>query len=145
MENRNILQELTEYRLKVEKDGKSVIDIPGILCLPGLLAAPRLGIAGMIAAPLLGYNMHLENGDGKTVDVEKQVQKAAETVVNTAKETAKSIREEIEKAWQAASVEDPDTEENPETADAEEDPGRENRTNQEIVDELEKRRTEEKN
>ena len=66
MENRNILQELTGYRLKVEREGKSVIDVPGILCLPGLLAAPRLGIAGMIAAPLLGYNVHLENGSGNS-------------------------------------------------------------------------------
>ncbi len=31
MENRNILQELTGYRLKVEREGKSVIDVPGIL------------------------------------------------------------------------------------------------------------------
>ena len=93
MENRNILQELTGYRLKVEREGKSVIDVPGILCLPGLLAAPRLGIAGMIAAPLLGYNVHLENGSGKPVDIESAVRKAAEKVMDTAGTAARTRRQ----------------------------------------------------
>ena len=61
MENKSIVHEVTRYRVKVKRDGKSVIDVPGILCLPGLLTAPRLSIAGMIAAPLLGYSVHLED------------------------------------------------------------------------------------
>ena len=99
MENRNIIDELTRYRVKVERDGKPVMDVPGILCLPGLLAAPRLGIAGMVAAPLLGYSVHLENRDGKPVDLEEAIRKTAETISETAADTAEKIKEAMDKAW----------------------------------------------
>ena len=111
MENKNWIQELTRYRVKVERDGKAVVDLPGILCLPALLAAPRAGIAGMIAAPLLGYNVHLESEDGKAVDLEAAVRDAAETAVKTAGDAARTIRDEIEQAWQAMSTADPEAEE----------------------------------
>ena len=119
MENRNMLEELTRYRVKIEKDGKNIADVPGILCLPGLLAAPKLGIAGLIAAPLLGLSVHMENRDGSRVNVEEEMRKAAESVVNTAGKTAetvldtagkaaKTIREEIERVWQDLSADDPE-------------------------------------
>ena len=117
MENKNIFQELARYRVRIERDGKSIVDVPGIICLPGLLAAPRLGIAGMIAAPLLGYSVHLENEDGKAVDVEKAVRETAETVMETAADTARTIREKMDKAWQAVSADDPESGENEETED----------------------------
>ena len=135
MENRNILQELTGYRLKVEREGKSVIDVPGILCLPGLLAAPRLGIAGMIAAPLLGYNVHLENGSGKPVDIESAVRKAAEKVMDTAGTAARTIREEIDHAWQAVSADDPESEESEEPEAADETPDQADPSGQESAGE----------
>ena len=108
MENRNFLKDLTRYRVKLEKDGKSVVDLPGILCLPGLLAAPRLSVASVIAAPLLGYSVRLENEDGKPADVVSAVQKTADTVMDTAAAAARTIREEIDKAWQSISADDPE-------------------------------------
>ena len=118
MEKKSFFQELTRYHVKVERDGKPVIEVPGILCLPGLLAAPRLGLAGIIAAPLLGYNVHIEDGDGKTVDVGDAVRKTAENVMETAAGTARTIKEEIDKAWQEISADDPETVENEETEEA---------------------------
>ena len=72
---KNIFDELTGYRVKVEKDGKEIVNVPGILALPGLLAAPRAGIIGMVAAPLLGCSVHLENENGREID--------ANVVINT--------------------------------------------------------------
>lgn len=106
MENRNIFDSLTQYRLKIEKDGKSVVDVPGLLALPGLLMAPKLSIAGLIGAPLLGLKVRLENENGETVDVEGAVRSAAETVRDTAVTAAKTIKEEIDQAWEAVSAED---------------------------------------
>lgn len=124
MAEKSIFDTLTQYRLKVEKDGKSVVDVPGILALPGLLAFPKLSIAGMIAAPVLGMKVRLEGEDGKPVDVEGAVRKAAETVKETAAAAAKTVKEEVDKAWEAVSADDPEeTEEAEETAETEETDG----------------------
>lgn len=102
----NILEDLTRYRVKVEKDGKEVINIPGILCIPGLLAAPKMSILGMIAAPLLGCDIHVENAKGIETDIENAVKNAAKTVSDTAEKAVKTIREELDKAWESLSAED---------------------------------------
>jgi len=135
MENKSILETLAQCRLKVEKDGKSIVDVPGLLALPGLLVAPKLSLTGLVAAPLLGCQVHLEGEDGKAVDVEGTVRNAAETVANTAGRAARTIREEVEKAWEAMSADDPAEE--PEAGeDAEE--TKEEETVQDIVEDLEK-------
>ena len=134
---RNITVFDSEGSVKVERDGKEVLNVPGILALPGLLASPKMSVLGMVAAPLLGCNIHLENEDGKEVDVAKAVQEAAETVIDTAKTTMKKVEEEMNKAWESVSEDLPEekpeaeetaandpaeadapkeTEENPETA-----------------------------
>ncbi len=105
---KSFLDELTGYRVKVEKNGKEIINVPGILALPGLLAAPRASIIGMVAAPFLGCSIHLQNEEGKEVDIEKTVKEAADTVADTAVTAAKTIREELEKAWDALSADDPE-------------------------------------
>ncbi len=129
----NIFDTLNQYRLKVERDGKSVVDVPGLLALPAVLAVPKLSIAGMIAAPLLGYSVRLE-ADGKTVMAEDVVKKAADTATTA----AKSIKEEIDKAFDSLSADDPEGcapgEEN-----AEEDSGADKDLNKEIVEELEEK------
>ena len=102
----NILEDLTRYRLKVEKDGKEVVNIPGILCIPGLLAAPKMSILGMIAAPLLGCSIHVENAKSIETDIENAVKNAAKTVSDTAEKAVKTIREELDKAWESLSAED---------------------------------------
>ena len=105
---KSIIDELTGYRVKVEKDGKEIVNVPGILALPGLLIAPKVSIIGMVAAPLLGCSVRLENENGKDVDIGKAVKDAANTVVNTATTAAKTVKEEMEKAWDDLSADDPE-------------------------------------
>ena len=105
---KSFLEELTSYRVKVEKEGKEIVNVPGIIALPVALLAPKASIIGAIAAPLLGCNIHLENGDGKEIDVGKTVKDAADTVMDTAATAARSMKEEIEKAWDALSADDPE-------------------------------------
>ena len=105
---KSILEELASYRVKVEREGKEIVNVPGIVALPVALLAPKASIIGAIAAPLLGCNIHLENGDGKEIDVGKTVKDAADTVMDTAATAARSMKEEIEKAWDALSADDPE-------------------------------------
>ena len=105
---KSILEELTSYRVKVEREGREIVNVPGIIALPVALLAPKASIVGAIAAPLLGCNIHLENGDGKEIDVGKTVKDAADTVMDTAATAARSMKEEIEKAWDALSADDPE-------------------------------------
>ena len=105
---KNFFDELTGYRVKVEKGGREIVNVPGILALPGLLVAPRASIIGMVAAPLLGCSIHLENENGKEVDIGKAVKKAANTVADTAATAARTVREEIDKAWADLSADDPE-------------------------------------
>ena len=105
---KSFFDELAGYRVKVEKDGKEVVNVPGILALPGLLVAPKMSVIGMIAAPLLGCSVHVENADGAKVDVGKKVQEAADTIVDSAKKTARTVEKEISKAWESVSADDPE-------------------------------------
>ena len=104
---KNMIDELTAYRLKIARDGRTIVNVPGILALPGVLAAPKMSIIGTIAASLLGCDIHLESENGKKVDIGKTVKDAAETVVDTAATAAKTVRDEIEKAWDDLSADDP--------------------------------------
>ena len=105
---KSIIDELTAYRLKVARDGKEIVNVPGILALPGVLVAPKISIIGTIAASLLGCDIHLENENGKSVDIGKAVKDAAETVADTATTAAKTVRNEFEKAWDELSADDPE-------------------------------------
>ena len=105
---KNVIDELTAYRLKVARDGKEIINVPGILALPGVLVAPKMSIIGTVAASLLGCDIHLESENGKNVDIGKAVKGAAETVADTAAAAAKTVKEEIEKAWDELSADDPE-------------------------------------
>ena len=117
---KSIFDELTEYRLKVERDGKEIVNVPGIFALPAALLAPKASILGTVAASLLGCGIHLENENGQNVNVGEKVRKAADAVVGSAKEAAKTIKEEIDKAWEEASAEKPESDESPEPAGGEE-------------------------
>ena len=105
---KSFIDELFGYRVKVEKDGREIVNIPGIIALPGALIAPKMSIAGTVAASLLGCSIHLENEAGKTVDVGKEIRKAADTVADTAKTAVKTVKEEVEKAWNDLSADDPE-------------------------------------
>lgn len=104
----SFMDELAAYRLKVARDGKEIVNVPGILALPGVLIAPKMSIIGTVAASLLGCEIHLENEDGKKVNVSKGIKDAADTVAGTAKTAAKTVKEEIEKAWDELSADDPE-------------------------------------
>ena len=137
MANRNFFETLAQYRLKVEKDGKDVVDVPSIVALPGLLMMPKLSITGLVAAPLLGLKVKLESEGGETVDVEDTVRKAAEAVRDTVVTASRTVKEEIDKAWEAVSADDPEegAEEDAEAPEAD-DAG--DMTNEEIVEDLKK-------
>ena len=126
----SFINELTSYRVKVEKNGKELVNVPGILTLPGALIAPKMSIIGTVAASLLGCEIHLESENGKNVDIGKAVKEAAETVVDTAATAAKTVREEIEKAWDDLSADDP--EECPLGEENEEEPAGQNDAEEDI-------------
>ena len=142
---KNLFDELTGYRVKVEKDGKELVNVPGLLVLPGALIAPKASIIGTVAASLLGCNIHLENADGRKVNVGEKVRNAANTVAETASTAAKTVREEMDKAWDALSADDPEGcplgEENEPDESASDEHPVEN-TVEEIVEDLEKHETE---
>ena len=135
---KSIIEEVAGYRLKVEKDGKEIVNVPGILALPGVLIAPKISLVGTVAASLLGCSIHLENEEGKDVDVSTRIRKATETVVDTAKETARTIKEEIDKAWDTVSADDPEGCPEGEENEPAEVQDNSDVSNREIVDDLEK-------
>ena len=132
MVNRNFFETLTQYRLRVEKDGKDVVNVSSLFALPGLLMAPKLSLAGLIAAPLLGLRVHLESEAGEPVDVEDAVRKAADAVKESVVSTTRTIKEQVDKAWEAVSSDYPE-EEAPENAESLE---AKDVSNEDIVEEL---------
>ena len=133
MANKSIFETVMDYRLKFEKDGKPVLNVPTVFALPALFAAPVLSIAGLVAAPLLGLGVHLENNDGNSVDVGNAVRKAADAVKESVDTAAKTIRKEVEKAQEGLFDDDPEGEKE-ETA--EESPAAEEVSNEEILEDL---------
>ena len=108
MANKSFFEALTQYRLKVEKDGENLLNVPGILALPGLLMMPKLSLTGLIAAPLLGFKVRVEGENGETYDIEDAVRKAAEAVKESVTTASKTIREEIDKASEGLFDDDPE-------------------------------------
>ena len=110
---RNFIDDLAGYRVKVEREGKEVVNIPGILALPGVLVAPKMSLVGMIAAPLLGCSVRVENAKkeaeaAKRAEVEKKAQDAADAILDMAKKTVRTIEKEFSKAWESVSADDPE-------------------------------------
>lgn len=110
---RNFIDDLAGYRVKVEREGKEVVNIPGILALPGLLVAPKMSLVGMIAAPLLGCSVRVENAKkeaeaARRAEAEKKAQDAADAILDMAKKTVRTIEKEFSKAWESVSADDPE-------------------------------------
>ena len=138
MADKNFFETLTQYRLKVEKDGENILNVPGLFALPGLLIAPKLSLTGLIAAPLLGLKIHVENEAGKVVDMEDAVRKAAETVKESVTTTTKTLREEIDKVWESVSADDPEENAAEDADETPEETETENPSNEEIEQDLKK-------
>ena len=110
---RNFIDDLAGYRVKVEREGKEVVNIPGILALPGVLVAPKMSLVGMIAAPLLGCSVRVENAKkeaeaARRAEAEKKAQDAADAILDMAKKTVRTIEKEFCKAWESVSADDPE-------------------------------------
>lgn len=110
---RNFIDDLAGYRVKVEREGKEVVNIPGILALPGLLVAPKMSLVGMIAAPLLGCSVRVENAKkeaeaARRAEAEKKAQDTADAILDMAKKTVRTIEKEFSKAWESVSADDPE-------------------------------------
>ena len=110
---RNLIDDLAGYRVKVEREGKEVVNIHGILALPGVLVAPKMSLVGMIAAPLLGCSVRVENAKkeaeaARRAEAEKKAQDAADAILDMAKKTVRTIEKEFSKAWESVSADDPE-------------------------------------
>ena len=136
MANKSFFETLTQYRLRVEKDGKDVVNVSSLFALPGLLMAPKLSLTGLIAAPLLGLRVHLESEDGETVDMEDAVRKAADSVKESVAETTRTIKEQIDKAWEAVSADYPEENAADDTEESMESPETKDVSNEDIAEDL---------
>ena len=93
----SFLQKLYRFRVKVDRKGQPIVNVSSIFGLACLIFAPHMTIVGVVAALLLGYQIHFES-EGDTGNIEEQIRKAAQNVKNGAMNAAKSIQSEISKA-----------------------------------------------
>ena len=93
----NLLQKLYRCRLRIDRNGTTIVNLSSLFCLPCLLFAPHMSIAGLVVSLILGYHISLET-EGDSAVLEEAVRSAAETVKRTAASAAKTIRQEIVKS-----------------------------------------------
>ena len=141
---RNLFQKLCSYRLRIDRNGKTVVNWSSLFSLACLILAPHMSIAGIVLSLILGYHISLETEevDG---DLEERIRQAADTVKRTATAAARTVRDEVEKARAGHEPEKTKAAERkaepvkeaaaPRRAD---DPVREPAVNQDVVEELEK-------
>ena len=94
---RNLFQKLCSYRLRIDRNGKTVVNWSSLFSLACLILAPHMSIAGIVLSLILGYHISLETEevDG---DLEERIRQAADTVKRTATAAARTVRDEVEKA-----------------------------------------------
>lgn len=95
---KNFLQKMYRFRVKVDKQGKSIINVSSIFGLFALIFAPHVTIIGTIAALLMGYQFRFESEDMDDKELEERIRKAAMNVKSGAVSAVKSIQTEISKA-----------------------------------------------
>ena len=95
---KNFLQKMYRFRVKVDKQGKSIINVSSIFGLFALIFAPHVTIIGTIAALLMGYQFRFESEDMDDKELEERIRKAAMNVKSGAASAVKSIQTEISKA-----------------------------------------------
>ena len=91
------LQKMYNFRVKVDRKGKPIINVSSIFGAACLIFAPHMTIVGVVAALILGYQIHFEseNDDGQ---IEERLRKAADNIKSGAVNAANSIRKEIDRA-----------------------------------------------
>ena len=93
----NFLQKMFRFRVKVDRKGEPIVNVSSIFGLACLIFAPHMTIVGVVAALLLGYQIHFE-AEGDTGDFEERIRKAAQNVKSGAMTAVQSIQTEINKA-----------------------------------------------
>ena len=95
---KNFFQKMYHFRVKVDKQGKPIVNVSSLFGLACLLFAPHMTLVGVIAALVMGYSIHFETEDMDDKELEERFRKAAQNVKNGAMNAAKSIQNEINKA-----------------------------------------------
>ena len=95
---KNIFQKMYHFRVKVDKQGKPIVNVSSLFGLACLLFAPHMTLVGVIASLVLGYSIHFETEDMDDKELEERFRKAAQNVKTGAMNAAKSIQNEINKA-----------------------------------------------
>ena len=91
---KNFLQKMYNFRVKVDRKGKPIVNVSSIFGLACLIFAPHMTIVGVAAALILGYQIHFESEDDNG-EIEERIRKAAENVKSGVTGAAKSIQKEI--------------------------------------------------
>ena len=91
---RNFLQKMFNFRFKVDRKGKPIINVSSIFGLACLIFAPHMTIAGIILSLVLGYQIRFESEDDDG-EIEARIRKAAENVKSGVSGAARSIQKEI--------------------------------------------------
>ncbi len=94
---KSIFQRLYNYRLKIDRNGKPILNFSSLFSLACLIFAPHMTIAGIILSLVLGYHISLET-EQDDESLEQTLRQAADTVRKTASAAARTIQEEVEKA-----------------------------------------------
>ncbi len=94
---KNFLQKMYRFRVKVDRNGKPIVNISSIFGLACLIFAPHMTIVGVAAALILGYQIHFESEDDDG-EIEEKIRKMANNVRNGVTGAAKSIQNEINRA-----------------------------------------------
>ena len=135
---KGLLQKLFRYRLRIDRNGKTIVNWSSLFSLVCLILAPHMSIAGIILSLILGYHINLET-DEEDGELEERVRQAADTVRKTAAAAARTVRDEVEKARVNREPEKKTTPaKETETAPKAEIPVREAPVNQDVVADLEK-------
>lgn len=94
---KEILAKGTAARLIVKKEGKTILDIPAVLGVFGLLN-PFLTAAGIGGVVLTGHEIIIENKDGSVIDVNEMIDKAADKVKDVGEDLVERVRDKTREA-----------------------------------------------
>ena len=94
---KNFLQKMYNFRVKVDRKGKPVVNVSSIFGLACLIFAPHMTIVGVVASLVLGYQIHFESEDDDG-EIEEKIRKAAMNVKAGVTGAVKSVQNEISRA-----------------------------------------------